>query len=224
MWSFLNIWSFVFKKKAQRKNSLNLQQTNWQTASVRYKYRIIQHCQTKTSTNSPSLDSFTFQRLSVTWSITALQLNSILTFHFAVFALLSNDISASSCAAFNNIHCTRLTLKHILHYSILLLLYAVYSVHIRANIITYNVIVILAFNCTCFSPLSFLFLSFMYICSVLWHEQSPLVNLCTIESILSHCITVWYGSCSISGWKTPQRNENFPTDHYYITLCTVPDL
>ena len=34
-----------------------------------------------------------------------------------------------------------------------------------------------------------------------------LVNLyrCTIESILTNCVTVWYGSCSVSDWKALQR-------------------
>ncbi|KAK0137921.1 hypothetical protein N1851_025867 [Merluccius polli] len=36
-------------------------------------------------------------------------------------------------------------------------------------------------------------------------SSNILVNRCTIESILTNCITVWYGNCSVSDRKAIQR-------------------
>ncbi|KAI3362828.1 hypothetical protein L3Q82_001662 [Scortum barcoo] len=43
---------------------------------------------------------------------------------------------------------------------------------------------------------------------------------CAIESILTNCITVWYGNCSVSGPQgTAEGGENRPTHHKDSTSC-----
>lgn len=47
------------------------------------------------------------------------------------------------------------------------------------------------------------------------HPRSP--EVCTIESILANCITVWWGNCSVSDQKVLQRVVR--TAQLRITSC-----